>query len=70
MVSPEATARRNQASGAMVNLLDIMPTVLDWFGIKREEEESNDIGLWQDKPKSLLPILEKGKFTRLPIPPW
>lgn len=64
IVSPEATARRNQASGAMASLLDIMPTVLDWFGVPREEIESNDIDgmIWQDKPKSLLPILEKGKL--------
>lgn len=58
MVSPEPDARRHEASGAMVSLLDIMPTVLDWFGIQ-EQEISNDI--WgDDGPKSLLPILEKG----------
>ncbi|XP_063824658.1 N-sulphoglucosamine sulphohydrolase [Ostrinia nubilalis] len=58
MVSPEATARRNQASGAMVSLLDLMPTVLDWFGVARDEVQSNEI--WgPDQPKSLLPILEK-----------
>ncbi|XP_030032164.1 N-sulphoglucosamine sulphohydrolase isoform X2 [Manduca sexta] len=56
--SPLPTARRNQASGAMVSLLDLMPTVLDWFGIKQEEVESNDV--WDsDKPKSFLPVLEK-----------
>ncbi|XP_059056894.1 N-sulphoglucosamine sulphohydrolase [Achroia grisella] len=57
--SPETSARRNQASAAMVSLLDIMPTVLDWFHIQQPEDDSNDI-LWDsDKPKSLLPILEK-----------
>ncbi|CAH2106849.1 unnamed protein product [Euphydryas editha] len=56
--SPEPTARKNEVSGAMVSLLDIMPTVLDWFGIKKEQEISNNI--WgDDQPKSLLPILEK-----------
>lgn len=54
--SPSSSARKNEASGAMVSLLDIMPTVLDWFGI--EKEMTNDI--WDgDTPKSLLPILEK-----------
>ncbi|CAB3223501.1 unnamed protein product [Arctia plantaginis] len=55
--SPNPTARRNQASGSMVSLLDIMPTVLDWFGLPWEEE-TNDV-VQTDKPKSLLPILEK-----------
>ncbi|CAG4992312.1 unnamed protein product [Colias eurytheme] len=56
--SPEAGARRNQVSYTMVSLLDIFPTVLDWFGVPWEEDSSNDI--WHDdKPKSLLPILEK-----------
>lgn len=55
--SPNTSARRNQASAALVSLLDIMPTVLDWFGLPWEQE-SNDI-TQSDKPKSLLPILEK-----------
>ncbi|KAJ0176951.1 hypothetical protein K1T71_006960 [Dendrolimus kikuchii] len=59
IASPLPNARRNQASGALVSLLDIMPTVLDWYGIKEQVEwESNDV--WEsDKPKSLLSILEK-----------
>ncbi|XP_072932337.1 N-sulphoglucosamine sulphohydrolase isoform X2 [Epargyreus clarus] len=56
--SPAPEARKHAASYAMVSLLDIMPTVLDWFGIKREPEESNDISS-EDDSKSLLPILEK-----------
>lgn len=58
--SPLPSARRNQASGALVSLLDIMPTVLDWYGIKKQVAwESNDV--WEsDRPRSLLPILEKG----------
>lgn len=64
IVSPEAAARKNQASGAMASLLDIMPTVLDWFGIAQEVVESNDImEVWQDNPKSLMPFLEKGKYN-------
>ncbi|CAH0719701.1 unnamed protein product, partial [Brenthis ino] len=56
--SPEPSARKNAASGALVSLLDIMPTVLDWYGIIREQDMNNEI--WSnDRPKSLLPILEK-----------
>lgn len=56
--SPLANSRKNEASGALVSLLDIMPTVLDWYGIKTEAMETNDV--WEsDRPKSLLPILEK-----------
>ncbi|CAG5031382.1 unnamed protein product [Parnassius apollo] len=58
MVSPEPDARRNEASGAMVSLLDIMPTVLDWFGVEVEKAECNDVEL-SDDTKSLLPILKK-----------
>ncbi|XP_050671147.1 N-sulphoglucosamine sulphohydrolase [Leptidea sinapis] len=55
--SPEPRARRNQVSYAMISLLDIFPTVLDWFHIGTEQQTANEI--WQDGPKSLLPILEK-----------
>ncbi|XP_052759243.1 N-sulphoglucosamine sulphohydrolase [Galleria mellonella] len=57
--SPEPAARRNEASSALVSLLDIMPTVLDWFRIQQQQEDTNDILWHSDKPKSLLPILEK-----------
>ncbi|XP_052740325.1 N-sulphoglucosamine sulphohydrolase isoform X2 [Bicyclus anynana] len=60
VVSPEPGARRNEASGALVSLLDVAPTVLDWFGIKHEQEMSNEITSHDDdKPKSFLPILSK-----------
>ena len=36
-----------------------MPTVLDWFGLIKEKEMDNEV--WNsDRPKTLLPILEKG----------
>ncbi|XP_050560750.1 N-sulphoglucosamine sulphohydrolase-like isoform X1 [Spodoptera frugiperda] len=57
IASPDARARKNEASHAMVSLLDIMPTVLDWFNIPFSQE-NNDI-LPPDTAKSLLPILEK-----------
>lgn len=56
--SPEAGARRNEASYAMVSLLDVMPTVLNWYNIPFAQEETNEVQ--SDKPKSLLPILQKG----------
>ncbi|XP_026746870.1 N-sulphoglucosamine sulphohydrolase isoform X1 [Trichoplusia ni] len=55
--SPEAGARRNEASYAMVSLLDVMPTVLNWYNIPFAQEETNEVQ--SDKPKSLLPILQK-----------
>lgn len=58
--SPKPGTRKNEASYAMVSLLDVMPTVLDWYSIPFEQD-SNDI-LQSDKPKSLLPILEKGSY--------
>lgn len=61
IASPKPHSRKNEASFAMVSLLDVMPTVMDWLNIPFGEE-SNEI-LQPDKPKSLLPILEKGKFT-------
>lgn len=42
-----------------------MPTVLDWFGLPWEEE-TNDV-VQTDKPRSLLPILEKGKCLKVYI---
>ncbi|XP_060802821.1 N-sulphoglucosamine sulphohydrolase [Amyelois transitella] len=58
LASPEPGARRGEASGALVSLLDLMPTVLDWFHIPAKEQDSNEIRE-PDAPKSLLPILEK-----------
>lgn len=63
IASPDARARKNEASHAMVSLLDIMPTVLDWFNIPFSQE-NNDI-LPPDTAKSLLPILEKGQSVIL-----
>lgn len=56
--SPKAGSRRNEASYAMVSLLDVMPTVLDWYNIPFPQAENNEIQ--SDRPKSLLPILVKG----------
>lgn len=46
-----------------------MPTVLDWFGLTNEKEVDNEVSS-DDRPKSLLPILDKGKiWTETPAPP-
>ncbi|XP_049869304.1 N-sulphoglucosamine sulphohydrolase isoform X3 [Pectinophora gossypiella] len=59
LASPQPGARRGQASAALVSLLDLAPTVLDWLHVPLPDHlDSNDI--WDvDRPKSLLPILEK-----------
>ncbi|KAJ8730458.1 hypothetical protein PYW07_017496 [Mythimna separata] len=57
IASPKPNTRKHEASYAMVSLLDVMPTVMDWFNIPFGED-SNDI-TQSDRPKSLLPILEK-----------
>lgn len=60
VASPAEGARRGQASGALVSLLDVAPTVLDWLAVPAPEASlSNDV--WHDdRPRSLLPILVKG----------
>ncbi|KAH9628181.1 hypothetical protein HF086_006812 [Spodoptera exigua] len=63
--SPRPRSRKNEASFAMVSLLDVMPTVLDWFGIPFPQE-TNDISQ-TDTAKSLLPILEKEIVGVLPL---
>ncbi|CAH2038182.1 unnamed protein product, partial [Iphiclides podalirius] len=59
VVSPEEGARRNEVSGALVSLLDVAPTILDWFGVtvRADEGMSNEVS--SDRPRSLLPILVK-----------
>lgn len=47
--SPEVGARKNQVTYEMASLLDLTPTVLDWFGTK-------ETGL---SGKSLLPLLRE-----------
>uniref|UniRef100_A0A1Y1LQD7 Sulfatase N-terminal domain-containing protein n=3 Tax=Photinus pyralis TaxID=7054 RepID=A0A1Y1LQD7_PHOPY len=55
--SPVHTDRHNQVTYSLASLLDIAPTLLDWFGVSYEES-SNEL-----KPaltgKSLLPLLTK-----------
>lgn len=57
--SPEPEHRHNEVTYSMTSLLDIVPTLLDWFNISYPHE--NEV-----KPiltgKSLLPLLVKGNF--------
>lgn len=61
--SPIHTKRRNQVTYAMTSLLDIVPTMLDWFDIKTNS--TSDIDTNSVRPanqpvltgKSLLPLL-------------
>ncbi|XP_044253701.1 N-sulphoglucosamine sulphohydrolase [Tribolium madens] len=52
--SPLHKERRNQVTYSLTSLLDIVPTVLDWFNIT---EESNEIINRKLTGKSLLPLL-------------
>lgn len=63
--SPIHTERRNQVTHSLTSLLDITPTVLDWFDIKIENENNNVYSHLTGR--SLLPLLEKGKLL-LPEP--
>lgn len=51
--SPLHKKRRHQATYSLSSLLDITPTILDWFGLNVTKSKMNG--------KSLLPLLDKGK---------
>ncbi|CAA9999728.1 unnamed protein product [Nesidiocoris tenuis] len=66
--SPYKNARRNEVTYHMTNLLDIAPTVLDWFQLLNSTSPTFGSG------KSLMPLLKKAmpetpisakKWTRL-----
>lgn len=52
--SPLHQERRNQITNSLTSLLDVVPTLLDWYGIKDPQITSELTG------KSLLPLLQKG----------
>lgn len=54
--SPEHTERRNQVTYNLVSLLDLAPTVLDWFQILYPRIYPLFTG------ESLLPLLIQGKL--------
>lgn len=59
--SPLHKERRNQVTYSLTSLLDIVPTILDWFNVT---EESNEIIKNRELTgRSLLPLLVKGVLT-------
>lgn len=53
--SPDKNARHHDITYAMTSLLDVFPTVLDYFGASNSDESTKYLG------KSLLPLLVKGE---------
>lgn len=62
--SPVNTKRRNQVTHSLTSLLDVTPTILDWFDIKIPKEIDNNIRT-SLTGKSLLPLLDKGNNKKL-----
>ena len=61
--SPYNNERKNEATRSMTSLLDITPTLLDWFEIKDDNRVKNYISTLTGK--SLLPLLEKGMVFQI-----
>ena len=59
MSSPYASERWNQLSDAFVSLVDIVPTVLDWFGIDYPAYKVFGPHKVQLTGKSVLPVLKE-----------
>lgn len=61
--SPYHKERRNDATKSMTSLLDVVPTILDWFKVsypnRTRNSNQNQFSL---TGKSLLPLLTKGEF--------
>lgn len=58
MSSPYHKERHNQATYSMTSLLDITPTLLDWFGVAGNKKVGKYLATLTGK--SLLPLLENG----------
>lgn len=59
--SPYHKDRRNQVTYSMTSLLDIAPTILDWFNVSYQVDQSNQTPEVTLTGKSLLPLLIEGK---------
>ncbi|XP_001605082.1 N-sulphoglucosamine sulphohydrolase [Nasonia vitripennis] len=55
--SPYHTDRHNEATYSMTSLLDITPTLLDWFGLTTDKKIEKHLGSLTGK--SLIPLLTK-----------
>lgn len=64
--SPLHKERQNKVTYSLASLLDVVPTVLDWYGIKSpglEKIDNNEINDGQQLTgRSLLPLLIKGNI--------
>lgn len=61
--SPLHKERQNKVTYSLSSLLDIVPTVLDWYGIKSFDLNNNEINNGhQLTGRSLLPLLIKGNI--------
>ncbi|KAG8224907.1 hypothetical protein J437_LFUL006265 [Ladona fulva] len=57
--SPLNTKRQNQITHSLTSLLDVTPTILDWFGLKHPKGDSYLSG------KSLLPLLDFEELLKI-----
>lgn len=63
--SPNPDHRKNSVTYSLTSLLDIVPTLLDWFNIPyidRYSFDTNDAPLPRLTGKSLLPLLVEGRY--------
>lgn len=60
MSSPIHGHRKNSVTYSLTSLLDIVPTILDWFNVTYTNEDSNDVPSSQFTGKSLLPLFLEG----------
>lgn len=57
--SPYHKKRRNEVTHSMTSLLDIVPTILDWYKVSYPNR-SRDASQFSLTGKSLLPLLTEG----------
>lgn len=67
--SPIHGHRKNSVTYSMTSLLDIVPTILDWFNVTYMDysSNSNEVSSSQLTGKSLLPLLLEGMDIRMHI---
>lgn len=60
--SPIHGHRKNSVTYSMTSLLDIVPTILDWFNVTYMDEDSNEVSPARLTGRSLLPLLLEGIY--------
>lgn len=65
MSSPIQGHRKNSVTYSMTSLLDIVPTILDWFNVTYMDQDSNEVSSPQLTGKSLLPLLLEGRYVSI-----